>query len=226
MSNLAIINNLRLIRRRVAGAALRAGRNPADVTLIAVTKTIDPERIQTAVDQGVADLGENRVQEAKSKTGLIRGPVCWHLIGSLQTNKAKLASGMFHLIHSLDRPGLAEALSAGARETGRAVRALVQVNISGEASKHGLDPGEVPEFVQWASQIGGLRIEGLMTMAPETANPEEARPCFRGLRELRQRVADLAVSGVTMRYLSMGMSGDYEVAVEEGSNMIRVILSP
>ncbi len=226
MSNLGTIEslpeNLRQVRERVSLAAVRSGRNPAGITLIAVTKTVDVERIQAVVREGVLDLGENRVQEAKAKVGCVPGLVRWHLIGSLQTNKAKLAVEMFDLIHSLDRPALAEVLAERASEAGRVVRSLVQVNVSGEASKHGLAPGEVPEFIRWASRLKGLSLEGLMTMAPLTGDPEEARPYFRGLRELRDRISALNVPGVTMRYLSMGMSGDFEVAVEEGANLIRV----
>lgn len=226
MSNLGTIEDLReslrQVHERLRRAALRAGRDPAGVTLIAVTKTIDIDRICAVVGEGVLDLGENRVQEAKSKVGRVSGPVRWHLVGRLQTNKAKAAIETFDLIHSLDRPSLAEALSDRAQESGRSVRALVQVNVSGEASKQGLAPGEVLDFIKWVTRLEGLAVEGLMTMAPLTGDPEEARPYFRELRQLRDRIVAMNVPGVAMRHLSMGMSGDFEVAVEEGADLIRV----
>lgn len=180
--------------------------------------------MRQALEAGVRDFGENRVHELIGKYQAIGDAAAWHFIGRLQTNKVRrlLTSVPVRLIHSLDRPSLAEAIASEALRLGRVQEALVQVNVSGEATKAGLDPKEVIPFITWASRLDGLRIVGLMTMAPEVRVPEEARPFFRCLRQLYGEVAREGIPGVEMRHLSMGMSGDYTVAVEEGATMVRV----
>lgn len=214
--------NLADVKANIAAAAAKARPDRDSVTLVAVTKTIPAERIQRIVDAGVHDLGENRVQELTEKISLVEGPVRWHLIGTLQTNKVKYIINHVYMIHSLDRLSLAEEIDRRAREAKLVCRVLVQVNVSGEESKHGISPSEVISFVREAAALPGLRICGLMTMAPQTAEAEEARPVFRGLRELAAKVEREKITGVTMEVLSMGMSNDYQVAVEEGATMVRV----
>lgn len=214
--------NVEGTRARVAQAALRAGRNPAEVTIIAVSKTRTVEEIKAVLATGITDLGENRVQELQEKWQSLGGSATWHLIGSLQTNKVKPALEMAHLIHSLDRDSLAEALARQAEQQGSPCDVLVQVNVSGEESKHGIEPGEVPGFLRRISERGQVRVHGLMTMAPLHADPEQARPHFRRLRKLAEELRELRLPRVDLQHLSMGMSGDYEVAVEEGATLVRI----
>ncbi len=207
---------------RVAEAARRAGRTPDSVTIIAVSKTRTVDEIREVLAAGLIHLGENRVQELKEKWPAIGGSATWHLIGSLQTNKAKLAVEMASLIHSLDRDSLAEELARQAERRGQPCNVLVEVNVSGEESKHGITPTELPAFLRRISERGYLQVQGLMTMAPLSENPEDARPHFRRLRELAHEVQQLRLPNIDMQHLSMGMSGDFEVAVEEGATLVRV----
>lgn len=221
MSNIA--ENLEIIRRRIAAAAESVGRHPDEVTLVAVSKTRTVDEIREAIAAGVRHLGENRVQEALAKWQALRGEasgLTWHLIGSLQTNKVGQALQFADLIHSLDRPDLAEALHRRAERLGRQVDCLLEVNVSGEASKHGLAPAAVLPFLREIGRWGTLRVLGLMTMAPLAAPGLAARPYFRRLRELAEAARE--VPGVEMRWLSMGMSGDYEAAIMEGANLVRI----
>ncbi|HYF76332.1 MAG TPA: YggS family pyridoxal phosphate-dependent enzyme [Symbiobacteriaceae bacterium] len=220
MSN--IVANVEQIRQRVAAAALRAGRNPADVTIIAVSKTRTIDEIREVLAAGLTHLGENRVQELKEKWPAIGGSATWHLIGSLQTNKAKQALDMADLIHSLDRLSLADELTRLAGRRGVPCKALVEVNVSGEESKHGVSPADLPALLRAISDGGNVLVQGLMTMAPLSDDPETARPHFRRLRQLAEQVRAWGLPGVTMEHLSMGMSGDFEVAVEEGASLVRV----
>ncbi|OUM96553.1 MAG: YggS family pyridoxal phosphate enzyme [Firmicutes bacterium ZCTH02-B6] len=220
MENFA--ENLARIRGRISAAAERVGRDPADVTLIAVTKNVDAATVQQAVAAGVADIGENRVQEARAKFPFLPAGVRRHMIGHLQTNKVKQCLELFDVIHSLDRWSLAEAVSRRAQALGTVVPVLVQVNVAGEETKHGLAPGEVLSFVRMVAELPGLAIRGLMTMAPLVDDPEAARPVFRELRRLADQVADAGIRGVSMEWLSMGMSNDFEMAVEEGATMVRI----
>lgn len=206
--------NLERVREAIAGACRRAGRSPAEVELIAVSKTVDVERIRQAVAAGVPALGENRVQEAREKIEVLGKPVPWHLIGSLQTNKAREAVHLFEWIHSVDRPELARELDRRARATGRPVNVLVQVNVGEEPQKGGVLPGQLPGLLEEVAAHSGLRLEGLMAIPPLADDPEETRPYFRRLRALRDATG--------LRHLSMGMSADYEVAIEEGATMVRV----
>jgi pyridoxal phosphate enzyme (YggS family) len=217
-----VLANVEQVRRRVEAAALRAGRDPSAVTIIAVTKTRTVEEMEAVLAAGITHLGENRVQEMKEKWPAIGGRATWHLIGTLQTNKVKPALEMADLIHSLDRDSLAEELAKQAERRGAPCQVLVQVNVSGEATKHGIAPEELPAFLRRVSARGWLHVQGLMTMAPLTDDPELARPFFRRLRELAEEVRQLGLPHVEMRHLSMGMSGDYEVAVEEGATMVRI----
>lgn len=225
MSKLGIIDHLTRVRERISDAARVAGRRYEDVTLIAVTKNVSADRVREAIAAGLRDLGENRVQEAVAKRdelGAIASACRWHLIGSLQTNKVKPALQAFDLIHSLDRPSLAHELAARAHVAGGATRVLVQVNVSGEESKHGLPPAEVEPFLESLEALESLRVEGLMTIAPLVDDPEKVRPLFRRMRELRDRLARRRWRHAELRELSMGMSGDYEVAVQEGATLVRV----
>lgn len=217
-----ILANVEEVRARVAAAARRAGRTPADVTIIAVSKTRTVAEIEEVLAAGLTILGENRVQELQEKWPHLRERAAWHLIGSLQTNKAKPALEMADLIHSLDRDSLADALATHAERRGAPAKALVQVNVSGEASKHGISPGELPAFLRRISERGQVQVLGLMTMAPLTEDPEAARPHFRRLRELAHEMGQLNLPGIRMEHLSMGMSGDYEVAIEEGATLVRI----
>jgi pyridoxal phosphate enzyme (YggS family) len=206
--------NAAAVRARIAAACDRAGRDPASVTLIAVTKTHPPEAVAAAYAAGVRDFGENRVQEAAAKIPAARAlgvQAAWHLIGNLQRNKAAVARRMFDVIHSIDSLPLAETLSLRATEP---VRVLVEVNVAGEATKHGVSPEDAPGLCAAVARLTHLDLIGLMTVAPIVAAPEDARPVFRRLRELRDALA--------LRELSMGMTGDYEVAIEEGATFIRV----
>ncbi|HWI63714.1 MAG TPA: YggS family pyridoxal phosphate-dependent enzyme [Symbiobacteriaceae bacterium] len=220
MSN--IIANVEEIRQRVASAAVRSGRTPADVTIIAVSKTRTVDEIRQVLAAGLTHLGENRVQELKEKWPSIGGSATWHLIGSLQTNKAKQALEMADLIHSLDRDSLAAELNRLAERRGAPCKALVEVNVSGEQSKHGVTPADLPQLLRQISDGGNVLVQGLMTMAPLDADPEGARPHFKRLRQLAEQVRELGLPRITMEHLSMGMSGDYEVAVEEGATLVRI----
>jgi PLP dependent protein len=209
-----IAANLERVRERIALAAARAGRRLDDVLLIGVSKTVDVERIRAAVAAGVSALGENRVQEARTKIAEVGRPVAWHLIGHLQTNKVKDALELFDVIHSLDRLELARELERRAAARGKVVDALVQVNVAAEAGKGGVGADAVGETLDTIGKLAHVRVRGLMTIPPEVARAEDARPWFRRLRELGERHG--------LRELSMGMSGDFEVAVEEGATMVRV----
>lgn len=217
----SVSENLKRVRERVARAAARAGRDPSRINIVAVTKTVPPKVIQEAVDAGIRMLGENRVQEMMEKMPLVSADVEWHMIGRLQTNKVKYVIGRVALIHSLDRWSLAEEIQSRAEKAGVRVPVLVQVNVAGEPGKAGLEPSEVVDFIRDAAGLSLLDIKGLMTIAPLVNDPEEVRPVFRQLRVLAERVESV-VPQVKMSYLSMGMSGDFEVAVEEGSNMLRL----
>jgi PLP dependent protein len=207
------------VQERIRLAAGRAGREAASITLVAVSKTVPVEVIREALAAGVMILGENRVQEARDKIAALSGRATWHLVGHLQTNKAKLAVQLFDLIHSLDSPRLAEALDRSAEQAGRVVRCLVEVNLGGEESKSGTTEEGVRPLLEAAARLTHLRIEGLMTIPPLLPDPEQVRPFFRRLRNLRDK---LAGEGFRLTELSMGMTHDFEVAIEEGATMVRI----
>ena len=214
MADLDIRANLQRIQDEIAAACRRAGRSPDDVRLIAVSKTVEVERIRLAIAAGVPALGENRVQEARDKIEALGRPVPWHLIGSLQTNKAKDAVRLFDWIHSVDRLELATELDRRARALGRTVDALIEVNIGDEPQKGGARAQELKPLLDAMVGMSGLRVRGLMTIPPIVEDPEQTRPYFRRLRELRDAAG--------LEHLSMGMSADFTVAVEEGATMVRV----
>ncbi len=214
--------NVARVRARIAEAALRSGRRPESVVLVGVTKTVGIDRIREVVACGVRVLGENRVQEARTKVPEVPG-VAWHLIGSLQRNKVRDAVRWFEVIHSVDSLSLAEEISRRGAERGgpRSMEVLLQVNISLEPQKHGVRPEETERLVAQVLRLPGVRVLGLMGMAPLVARPEEARPFFRRLRELRDRVRE-ALPDARVDDLSMGMTDDFEVAIEEGATLVRV----
>jgi pyridoxal phosphate enzyme (YggS family) len=214
--------DLAAVRGRIAAAAARAGRRAEDVTIVAVTKGHPAARVREAVAAGLADIGENRVQEALAKQAeWPDAPVRWHLIGHLQRNKAKLAAGRFALVHSLDSVRLADALESAAAAAGVVQDVLVEVNLAREPQKSGAMPEAVPDVVGHAAGLGHLRLCGLMAMAPFGAPPAVQHRVFGGLRELRERLA--RDSGLaTLDQLSMGMSDDFEAAVAEGATMVRL----
>jgi pyridoxal phosphate enzyme (YggS family) len=209
-----IRTNLERVRERVARAAERAGRRAEDVLLVGVSKTVDATRVRAAIAAGIGALGENRVQEARDKVAEIGRAVPWHLIGHLQTNKVRDALELFDVIHSVDRIDLARELDRRARAKGRTIDALVQVNVGGELSKGGWPPEAVETAVQAVSALAGIKLRGLMTIPPAAERAEDARVWFRALRKLAERHG--------LSELSMGMSGDFEVAIEEGATMVRV----
>lgn len=215
-----IARNIDRVREGIARAAARSGRDPAGITLIAVTKNVPAEQINVAIKAGVKNIGENRVQEAVAKFDAVTAPVKWHFIGHLQRNKVKQVLGRFDLIHSLDRLSLAREIQKRAAALGILVPCLVEVNVGGEESKFGIKPDDLSSFLREVAGFPNIKICGLMTIAPFSPNPEAARPVFRRLLELYDRGG--YPPGVTMEYLSMGMSGDYVVAVEEGANMVRI----
>jgi pyridoxal phosphate enzyme (YggS family) len=219
---MSIAQNLKTVMDRIASAAKRAGRDPSSVKLVVVTKTVDVGRIREAVASGAVALGENRVQEAKEKIEKLGKPANWHLIGRLQTNKAKYAVKLFDLIHSVDNLELAKELDKQAAKIGKKQDVLVEISIAGEASKAGMAVKEAPELVREIAKLNNVVIQGLMTMPPYSDNPEDSRPYFCVLRELAGSIAQGNIPNVSMNELSMGMSGDFEVAVEEGATMVRV----
>ena len=221
---MGIINTLSKVKEKIDRAAIKAGRLPEDIKLVAVSKTVGPDKIIEAVNAGVIILGENRVQEANEKVQYIglrtKGKkIEWHLIGHLQKNKSKTAVQLFDLIHSLDSPELADILDKYCELIGKKQRVLIQVKISDETTKHGVSEKDLMGLIEKVNNLDNLELEGLMTIPPFFSDPERARPCFSRLRQLK----DAAISnGFALPELSMGMSGDYEVAIEEGSTMVRV----
>lgn len=215
---------LEQVRERIAESARRSGRTPEDVTLIAVSKTHPPEIISRAISAGVTDLGENRVQEAEGKIQeLGRERARWHLIGHLQSNKARRAVQLFDLIHSLDSVELARKLNRLCVEEGRdALPVLIQVDLGGEETKSGINEDKLTELVDAVASCERLRLKGLMTLPPFYEDAEQVRPFFRRLRELRDQLKAGGAFDDERAELSMGMSHDYEVAIEEGATMVRV----
>lgn len=219
-----LTDSISTIYKRISHAAMRAGRNPEEVKLIAVTKTVTVLQIKESIDGGLRTFGENRVQEAKAKIEELSADstmpsVSWHLIGHLQKNKAKHAVQLFDLVHSLDSTELAEELNSQAEKIAKIQEVLVEVKLSHEETKHGVAKAELPELLKMVQTMKHLRLKGLMTIPPFFEHPEEARPFFRELRELRDE-ADSA--GYHVPELSMGMSNDFEVAIEEGATMVRI----
>ncbi|MBD3348393.1 MAG: YggS family pyridoxal phosphate-dependent enzyme [Candidatus Eisenbacteria bacterium] len=227
---MGVRENLLQVTNRIADAAERAFREPSDIKLVAVTKTVEPERIAEAIEAGVTCIGENRIQEAERKFGAVLPPVEKHMVGHLQRNKVPKALELFDMIESVDSPRLAREVSKRAERAeddargvsdGRA-DVLIEVNTSGEESKYGFEPDEVVDAVRELADLPGIRIVGLMTVGAFLPDPEDVRPCFRRLRELRNEIEEAVIPGVRMDHLSMGMTNDFEVAIEEGSTIVRI----
>lgn len=218
-----IADNVAAVRERIAAAADKAGRRAESVRLVAVSKTFPVENVRAAYDAGQRDFGENKVQEALQKIGeLAELPIRWHLIGHLQSNKARKAGPAFAAIHSIDSIDLLERVDAAAADAGAAPEVLIQVDLAGEATKHGAAPDDVAAIARAARTCRAARLTGLMLLPPWSEDPEVARPYFRRLRELRDRLVDQGVDAAALRDLSMGMSHDYDVAIEEGATIVRV----
>lgn len=217
-----IRDNVMRVRDAIAAAAVRSGRDPGAVTLVAVSKKHPAESVMAALEAGITHLGENRVQEAEAKIPAVAGEAVWHLVGHLQSNKAGRAAGLFHWIDSVDSKKVADRLSAAAFELGRTLRVLIQVNVSGESAKSGAAPEDARELAVYAAGLESLDVRGLMTIGSLGVDEAAARVEFARMRELFQALrADPALAS-HMRELSMGMSGDFEAAIEEGATMVRV----
>lgn len=232
-----LADNLKRIRDRIEAACQRARRRPEDITLVAVTKTVEIDVIRATIEAGQFELGESRVQELVKRAGMVREHLtrrrkiersaappdpCWHMIGHLQRNKVRQVLPWVQMIHSLDSLRLAEEISAEAVRLGTIMPLLIEVNVSGEKAKHGIAVGAVPHFAEHIASLPGIQIVGLMTMAPFVEDPEDARPCFCRLREIFEDIQADGVVGPQFRQLSMGMSNDFEVAIEEGATLVRV----
>ncbi len=217
---MSLADNLEEVQQRIRAACERAGRNPDSVTLLAVSKTHPPETIKAAADCGQIFFGENKVQEAKAKIPLCPGKLRWHFIGHLQSNKCRDAVELFEMIQSVDSLPLAREINKRAEQAARRMPILVEVNMAGEASKFGYQPERLMAELEAINALPRLEIRGLMTVPPWSPEPEESRPHFRRLRELKERAE--RVLGAPLPHLSMGMSGDFEVAIEEGATIVRV----
>jgi len=218
-----LARNLKTVRDRIQVALARSDTPVRDIRLVVVTKTVGSDPVELLASEGVTDIGENRVQQAFAKhEQLGHGPYVWHMIGHLQTNKVRRALEVFDRIDSVDSLKLARAISSEAERLGRTVPVLVEVNAGGEEQKYGVQPEKAPELIARVAELSNIAVEGLMTMAPLTDDEERIRPAFRRLRELSRRSDAVHIPGVAMHELSMGMSNDFEIAVEEGSTMVRV----
>ncbi|GIW05187.1 MAG: YggS family pyridoxal phosphate enzyme [Thermomicrobiales bacterium] len=218
-----IADRVALVRERIERAARRTGRHPSEVRIVAVAKTQPPAAIQAAVDAGIEDIGENYVQEARAKAGMVRGPVRWHMVGHLQRNKVKTALEIFSLIHSVDSLALLEAIEGRARQAGLPrVDLLFEVNLAGEASKTGVAPAALEALFRAVRDCRHVCVRGLMCIPPPPQRAEDSRPYFRQLRELRDHWRRLGLPQAPLQELSMGMSDDFEVAVEEGATFVRI----
>jgi PLP dependent protein len=218
-----VTENVEIVRKRIREVCSRCGRNPEDVLLLGVSKTFGVDRIRDAINAGLFDFGENYAQEFLEKRSEINDErVRWHFIGHLQTNKVKYIVEYVHLIHSVDNEGLAEELQKRAEKTGRSLDILVEVHTTDEATKYGIPPAGTLELVKRIARFNRIRVQGLMTMGPFSEDPNDSRPSFQQLTALRDRVAREGIENVSMRHLSMGMSHDFEVAIEEGSTIVRI----
>ena len=218
-----ITDNIARVQERIAGACRVSGRRPEDVRLVAITKTVSAERIRAAYEAGLRDFGENRVQEAQAKRpALSQLKATWHMVGHLQTNKARTARELFHWVHSVDSLRLAQKIDQAAVGNEDRLRVLLEVNLGEETTKSGARETEVFQLSEEVSKLGTIELRGLMVIPPLSENPEEARPYFRRLRELARQIAARNLPNVSMQELSMGMSQDFEVAIEEGATMVRI----
>jgi hypothetical protein len=218
-----IVENVAQVQERIAAACQRSGREPVDVKLVAISKTFLPECIRAAYEAGLRDFGENRVQEAAAKRPALADlSITWHLVGHLQSNKAKAARELFHWVHSLDSFRLAQKLDQAAPSGAGRVAVLLEVNLGAEASKAGVGESEIVQLAQQVSQLAALEVRGLMVIPPFFDDPELVRPYFRRLRELAREIESKNIPNLSMQELSMGMSHDFEVAIEEGATIIRL----
>ena len=217
-----IRENVQFVRNKIAEACQRSGRDPEEIELVAITKTVDVEQINEAMEAGILVVGENRVQEAWRKFQEVGKGVHWHIVGHLQTNKVKRVLQFADMIHSVDSVYLAREIQTQAEKLDRTIEILIQVNTSGEESKFGLEPEVTISGIEAISAFSNLEIKGLMTIGVFLPNPEDVRPCFKLLRDLKSQVNEHKIAGVEIGTLSMGMTNDYEVAIEEGSTMVRV----
>jgi PLP dependent protein len=217
-----IRDNIRTISQDIRDICMKAGKDPDSITLIAVTKTVDTDRINYAIGCGIQNIGENKVQEVMAKFDNIEKNVNWHLIGHLQTNKVKYIIDKVALIHSVDSISLAAEISRRSEKAGLVKDVLIQVNIAEEETKFGIEYDEIDSFIKQLSQFGGIKVKGLMTIAPYFEDTELVRPVFRQLKEKFDMLAEANIQNVEMKFLSMGMTHDYKLAIEEGSNMVRI----
>jgi len=217
-----IERNLQSVRARIADAARRSGRDASDIQLVAVTKTVGVAEILSAAELGVETIGENRVHEASAKRDRVGDRVKWHMIGHLQRRKVRDAVSVFDCVHSVDSLALAKEIDKRCAPIGKIMPVLFEVNVAGEQTKFGLSPDETLEVIRQASTLEHIRTEGLMTMAPLVSNAEEVRPCFKRLARLARSIAREGVTNVHMEQLSMGMTNDFEVAIEEGATTVRI----
>jgi len=217
-----IEENLSQLRARIFRACEKVKRNPQDVKIVAVTKNVSVEKIKQAIDCGIEIVGENKVQEAQTKYGQIDKKVSWHLVGHLQTNKVKKALEIFEMIQSVDSLKLAEEIDKRAKEKNDVLPVLIEVNTSDEATKYGVKPELTEQVIREIRKLENIKIKGLMTMAPLIDDKEKVRQSFRNLRKTYEKMKNLKVPNLELEYLSMGMSSDFEEAIEEGSNMLRI----
>jgi len=219
-----IVRNIQSIRERIARAADACGRSAGEIALLAISKTFPKESISQAAEAGVNKFGENRVQEAEGKIPYFRDilKLEWHLVGHLQSNKTRRAAELFDVIHSIDSVKLASRLNQASLEIGKTLSVLLQVDLAGEETKFGADPVQIREIVEAISGFTGIRLDGLMTIPPFFEDPEQARPYFAKLRELREMLESEQPGCLGLRHLSMGMSNDFEAAIREGATIIRI----
>jgi len=218
-----VTENVEIVRNRIREVCSRCGRNPEDVLLLGVSKTFGIDRIRDAIGAGLFDFGENYAQEFLEKRSQVNDErVRWHFVGHLQSNKVKYIAEHVHLIHSVDNDHLAEELQKRAEKTGRSLDILVEVHTTDEATKYGIPPEGTLDLVKRIARFSRVRVQGLMTMGPFSDDPNDSRPSFQQLAALRDRVVREGIENVSMRHLSMGMSHDFEVAIEEGSTIVRI----
>jgi pyridoxal phosphate enzyme (YggS family) len=219
---MTIAENVARVRERMDEAARRAGRDPGKIRLVAVSKTVDSDRIREALAAGVDSLGENYVQEAQKKIEELGHGAAWHFIGHLQTNKAKAAARLFDWFHSVDSLRLAEELNRVAAQQNKVLPVLLQINLGQEPTKFGALQDDTFQLLEQMGSLPGISVKGLMTLPPFFDDPEKSRPYFRALRELAEAASRRKIAGVSLEELSMGMSGDFETAIEEGATLVRV----
>lgn len=218
----SIHDNILRVQERIANAAVRVGRKPEEITLVAVSKTHPVAAILEAIFAGLNHFGENRIQEAAEKNPAFNQSVHWHLIGHLQTNKVKQAVSLFEMVQSVDSVRLARVIGEHSFKSGKSMPVLVEVNTSSEQTKFGADPEETLDVIAEIASLRGVELQGLMTIGPFTGKPEDARPCFRKLVQIKDEAIRTGIPHDKMKYLSMGMTSDFEIAIEEGANIVRI----